>query len=428
MGRESLFRQEAIDHQNAHWSGKVLLLSGFPAWIAVVGSLLFFIVLILFIVFGSYTRRINVPGEIVTDPHSINLYAANQGIVVKQYHQPNDEIKRGEPLYQLDVSRVTNSGNVSQNAVSSIEEQIQRLSEILSKMEQDKNETLKNLNDQLGKNLASYQQSKKQLNNVKHGMDVMRQTMESYEQYLHEGLISKDQLSAQQSQFYQQQSSYQYIFTQVNQLEMEITKLRSDLVTRELNLDNQISQYQNQRSELERQKAEADATGNIFVNSPVNGRVSSIAMTSGQMVNPGDLLAQLVPTVDYKYQMVLWVPNESVPYVKVGDKVNIRYAAFPYEKFGQFPGQIISIAAAPATDGEMAMYGSAPKQQQNKGTFYKAIVGLDRTAISYRGQSLRLASGMNTNVTLFLENRQLYQWMLSPFYDMSQSLAGVVHE
>jgi membrane fusion protein len=34
------------------------------------------------------------------------------------------------------------------------------------------------------------------------------------------------------------------------------------------------------------------------------------------------------------YYLVLWVPNEAVPYISVGDRVNIRYEAFPAEKFG----------------------------------------------------------------------------------------------
>lgn len=427
MGQNNLFRKEAVAHQHEGWTGKVMLLRGFPVWMIVVGSFVFIVILLLFLTLGTYTRRINVTGEVITEPHSINLFSAHQGIVVKQFKSPGDVIHRGETLYQLDISRVTYSGNVSAHAVESVDQQIQRLTDIINKMQEDKRVTLVNLNKQLEKTLVSYEQSKKQLDNVRHGMDVMRRTMESYEQYLKEGLIAKDQLSAQQSQFYQQQSSYQYIFTQVNQLEIEITKLRSDLITRSLNLDNQIAQYENQRSELQRQYAEADATGNIFINSPVDGRVSSLAMTQGQMASVGDLLAQLVPTTNYSYQMVLWVPNESVPYLNVGDAINIRYDAFPFEKFGQFAGEIISIARVPASEREMVLYGSAPPAR-NTNTFYKVLASIHRTEFSYQDKTLKLSSGMHSNVTLFLENRKLYQWMLSPFYDISRSVGGAVHE
>lgn len=27
--------------------------------------------------------------------------------------------------------------------------------------------------------------------------------------------------------------------------------------------------------------------------------------------------------------LILWVPNDAVPYISAGDKVNIRYEAFP---------------------------------------------------------------------------------------------------
>ncbi|WP_273876769.1 HlyD family efflux transporter periplasmic adaptor subunit, partial [Serratia marcescens] len=75
-----------------------------------------------------------------------------------------------------------------------------------------------------------------------------------------------------------------------------------------------------------------------------DGRVESLSVTPGQMVNTGDSLAQLIPSNHAIYYLVLWLPNSSVPYVSRGDHINVRYDAFPYEKFGQFPGVIESIA------------------------------------------------------------------------------------
>lgn len=35
---------------------------------------------------------------------------------------------------------------------------------------------------------------------------------------------------------------------------------------------------------------------------------------------------------------------------------------------------------------------------------------------------------MQAQSTLFLEKRKIYQWMLSPFYDMKNSAGGPVNE
>ncbi len=421
MPDNQIFRKEAIDHQKAKWSGKAILTSGFPASIIAVVCCLTIMALVAFMKYGSYTQRINVPSEVITQPHTIQIFSRQQGIIFKQFIEAPHIIKKGDRIYQIDVSRITRSGNVSDSAVDAIEQQIAQIDNMMIKLEDDKQSTLINLNKQLNQYIATQKESEKQMDNTRRAMDTTRRTMENYEEYLRQGLVTKEQVSNQRAQFYQQQSSYQSISTQVSQQGMEITKLRSDITTRGINFENQLSQYKNQRSELQKQLTEADATGVLFVDSPVDGRLAAASVTTGQMVNAGDLLAQIVPTIDYAYQLVLWLPNSAVPYVAVKDNIKIRYDAFPFEQFGQFSGKIISLANVPSTAQEMSNYTNAPRDGQ---PYYKAIAQLDKDKFTYKQKSLLLSSGMKAQVTLFLEERPLYQWMLSPFYDLGKGLAG----
>lgn len=148
------------------------------------------------------------------------------------------------------------------------------------------------------------------------------------------------------------------------------------------------------------------------------------------MVSIGDSLAQLIPKIDPVYNLVLWVPNNSIPYISVGDAINIRYDAFPFEKFGQFHGDIESIAYVPASSQEMMTYNSSPAYQttEPKEAYYKIMVSLDTNTFKYQNKKLKLSNGMRAKSTLFLEKRPLYQWMFSPFYDIKKSLEGPVHE
>ncbi|POC78238.1 colicin V secretion protein CvaA, partial [Vibrio vulnificus] len=85
-----------------------------------------------------------------------------------------------------------------------------------------------------------------------------------------------------------QQSLFQNLHSQHIQESLQITNLESDIVTRAADFDNQISQYQFQRNDLQRQLAEADASGALIVNAPSDGRIESLSVTPGQMVNSGD--------------------------------------------------------------------------------------------------------------------------------------------
>jgi membrane fusion protein len=103
------------------WRGRAILLPGIPFWTVATGSLLFIAAFLLFIIEGTYTRRVNVVGEVTTWPRAVNIYSGVQGFVVNQFVHEGQMIRKGEPVYQIDVSKSTRSGVVSENQRRDIE-------------------------------------------------------------------------------------------------------------------------------------------------------------------------------------------------------------------------------------------------------------------------------------------------------------------
>ncbi|HDM8453212.1 TPA: HlyD family efflux transporter periplasmic adaptor subunit, partial [Yersinia enterocolitica] len=240
-------------------------------------------------------------------------------------------------------------------------------------------------------------------------------------------LVNKDQFTGQMAQYYQQQNDLLGISSQNEQNALQVITLQSTIQTQAADYDNQIYQLEIQKNDLARQLADADASGTLVVTSPVEGLVDSLSVTQGQMINVGDSLLQIIPGEASHYVLVLWIPSHAAPYISIGDKVNIRYDAFPAEKFGQFPGKILSISGTPASQQEMATYPAAPpKTPDIPQTWYKVIVLPENSFFSYQGRRLDAESGMKATSTLFLEKRRLYQWILSPLYDIRNSAGGPV--
>ena len=63
-----MFRQEALQHRNSVWKAKAILLPGIPLWCIVLSCFVFITFFIVFIISGSYTRRINVSAEVTLAP------------------------------------------------------------------------------------------------------------------------------------------------------------------------------------------------------------------------------------------------------------------------------------------------------------------------------------------------------------------------
>lgn len=430
MENNGLFRQEAINYQKAKWMGKALLIKGCSAWLVFFLSIIFIIVLILAVIFGTYTRRINVPGEITTQPRAINLFSTQQGFIINSHVKVGDKVKKGDPIYELDVSQTTQLGNVTQKTIESINNQIKNISEIIETLKENKQITLNALKQQIDEYNKFHQDSLLLVKNAEKGMSEMYESMQNYADYQKKGLINNEQFNNQRYLYYQQQNSYQFLQNQIIQENLSIIQLNSELVTKIADFDNKISEYQFQLNALQRQLTEVNAKGTLIISAPSDGRIESLSVTDGQMVKTDDSLAQLIPANTDSYYLVLWAPNESVPYISVNDKINIRYEAYPYQKFGQFSGNIMSISKVPASSQEMSTYSSSPLSQNNINyqAYYKVMVSLDKQQMAKFNNKIKLTNGMKADITLFLEKRPIYQWMLSPFYDIQKSITGPINE
>ena len=430
MENNGLFRQEAINYQKAKWMGKALLIKGYSAWFVFLLSIIFIIVLVLAVIFGTYTRRINVPGEITTQPRAINLFSTQQGFIINSHVKVGDKVKKGDPIYELDVSQTTQLGNVTQKTIESINNQIKNISEIIETLKENKQITLNALKQQIDEYNKFHQDSLLLVKNAEKGMSEMYESMQNYADYQKKGLINNEQFNNQRYLYYQQQNSYQFLQNQIIQENLSIIQLNSELVTKIADFDNKISEYQFQLNALQRQLTEVNAKGTLIISAPSDGRIESLSVTDGQMVKTDDSLAQLIPANTDSYYLVLWAPNESVPYISVNDKINIRYEAYPYQKFGQFSGKIMSISKVPASSQEMSTYSSSPLSQNNVNyqAYYKVMVSLDKQQMAKFNNKIKLTNGMKADITLFLEKRPIYQWMLSPFYDIQKSITGPVNE
>jgi len=429
MKENELFRKEALYHQRHHWLGKALLLKGIPLWVVVACTITFITIIFVALIKGDYTRRVNVRGEIFSQQQTVTILAPQQGMIAKSYVSIGDKVNKGVPIYALDVSRDTQSGNLSENSKISINQQISLTNNIIKKLKENKKINIDKLTQQLIEYKKSYNNTQQLVGNSLHGLKDMKESMKNYDEYLKRGLISKEQSYNQRYLFYQQQSSWQSMNSQLIQENLQIINLESEITSTSTDFDNRISEYELKLSEFRRILAEVDANDQLIITSPVTGKIENLAFTEGQMFSLGDSLVQILPGEKQHYQLMLWLPNHSVPFVRPGDKVNIRYDAYPYEKFGQFSGEIISLSRVPATDSEMMSYkGSSPVTgQQSKEAYYKTIVALRDQVLNFEDRHLPIGNGMSAEVTLFLEKRPLYQWILSPYYDIKRSLGGPIH-
>ncbi|MCS4496738.1 UNVERIFIED_ORG: membrane fusion protein [Pantoea agglomerans] len=423
-----MFRQEALENRKRKWTGRAMLLKGAPVWLSLTVTLFFIIAFFSLIICGSFTRRINVSGEVTTFPRPVNVYSPASGYVAKQYVNAGDLVKKGDSIYLVDTTRFSLDGTVDTQKKIEIKSQINRINDIVNHMHEKKMIVLQELSNQKKQYENALIYSSSLLKDAQEGMKIFKKNMTSYELYQHKGLINKEQLNNQVAMYYQQQSNVLSLSSQNKQNMIEVGEIESKMHIQSVEVDNEIYQMELKRIELQKELIGAEADNSTLIKSASDGVIDSMNITRGQMVHSGDSLLQIIPSDAKTFYVVIWVPNSAIPYITLGMNVNIRYEAFPAQKFGQFAGKIITLSKTPATQQEILSYHSGPDRSQLENLpYYKVIIEPLNQKIFFEKKMLPLQNGMKAVITLFLEKRKIYQWMATPFYDMKNSISEQVN-
>jgi len=111
------------------------------------------------------------------------------------------------------------------------------------------------------------------------------------------------------------------------------------------------------------------------------------------------VLASLLPA-QARLQAQLLAPSSAIGFVREQQPVLLRYAAFPYQKFGHQRGEVVQVSRAPLPS---ATPGAAP--------MYRITVALERQSIAAYGLEQPLVPGMQIEADVLLERRRLIEWI-----------------
>lgn len=140
--------------------------------------------------------------------------------------------------------------------------------------------------------------------------------------------------------------------------------------------------------------------------------------TIGTVVQPGTVLLTLVPK-DEVLRAEVWVSNDDIGFVRQGQAVKLKLAAFPFQKYGMVAGTVEHVSADAADgnagNGNLPNNGSAPADKAAKAPpLYKALVVLKAMHLEMDGERFNLGAGMQASAEILLGTRSVMEYLLSP--------------
>lgn len=171
---------------------------------------------------------------------------------------------------------------------------------------------------------------------------------------------------------------------------------------------------------LLRQERVKEDTGSVtLIKSPVKGTVTSRLVEPGQSVQAGQVLLSVLPEAS-PLQAQLYVPSRAAGFIKPGDRVMLRYRAFPYQKFGHHEGRVQRISRSASSREELGAVGISQETEP----MYRVIVSLPTQQVIAYGHPESLRPGMLLDADVMGDERRLYEWLLEPLYAVRGHVAN----
>jgi membrane fusion protein len=402
-----LFRDEVIQARRRQWLGEVVL--GQPPSLRLLAgcALVAAMLVASLLAFGEYTQRTRVAGQLVPSQGLGMLTAPVAGILAQVPVEEGQRVLAGDTLAVMEMPRgIRGEADAGQAAQASI---AQRRQAAFDGFESQRRRLARD------EQAISGQQdfSAREIERLLAELDTRVQQQALAEQLLarHRRLragqyITELQLQQQAAQALEARAAVQSLERQVQVARRQLAQLAQVEAAIPEQLVQLAAAHSRELAGLDQESADARARTEQVLRAPVTGLVGTLLVHAGQPVNAGQPLLTLLPAGS-GLEAHLAVPSRAIGFLRPGHRVQLRYAAYPYQKFGHQGGRVLRISSS-----ALAPAGADGEPQ------YRVVIGLDSQSVRAYGREEPLRPGAVLEADLLGQRRRLWEWVLEPLYTL----------
>jgi membrane fusion protein len=417
---QPLFRPEVMVEHQSQWLGTVLLEPRITHWMFATLALLATAAVLGLLFFTSYTRKARINGWLVPQQGLVRVFAPQAGVLTRIHVKEGQEVSKGAPLLAISTEMRSEAfGGTRQEIVHRLTRRRNSMAEERAVQERLFSQQAADLMQRI----AALQDEQKFLTKEIDLQRTQLQLNEQIEQRMrtlrNRDIVTEPRREEAERERIQQAAKLQGL--ERTQAALQMTAALRELPLKRL---TQLAEIDRNVAALEQELAEAEARREIVIVAPHDGIVTGLQVELGGGAQPSVPLLSIVPA-QATLQAQLFSPSRGIGFLREGQRVLVRYEAFPYQKFGFHEGTIVSVSRSAVSPAEMtqqlagltALYGTNEP-------IYRITVNLHQQTVTAYGQPMPLQAGMQLEADVLLERRRLVEWMLEPLFSISGKWTG----
>lgn len=418
-----LFRPEVLQARQSQWLGSIRV-SRYPSFRLIAGASLGLVAAVIALAcWGEFTRKISVHGVLLPVGGLINVSAFQAGVISELFVHEGEDVRAGQPLLRLKSERMTDAGDAAAL-------QAQGFSVRRASLQTERRLTDQNLQQRLeaiAQRLQSLQieerQAQAELDTHRLRIQLAQKSVERQSELAKSGFVAIAQVQQKQEELLDLQLRERNAERNLQSLQRDLQATRDDKAAAETLAKATLAQLDRSIATLDQDEAENAARQGLTITAPHAGRVSVTTLNTGQSVQVAQTLMTLIPkgandsgTRAAELQAQLYAPSRMVGFVKIDQAVWMRYAAFPYQKFGMAKGRVVAVSKSPIAAEDLppgqgsALLAAARANEP----LYRITVRLDSQALNTYGTATPLTAGTSLDADIVQETRKIWEWAFEP--------------
>jgi len=416
----TLFRTEALEHQNETALGEIIIPTSCRTSLSALLTFCLLILIFIFLSNGLYTRKAHLSGIVMPSSGLIKITPQYSGYVTEMKISEGQHVNIGSPLYYISGEHYNGQGGGTLAALRlSLITQYQMLESQQRLETRDNSQQQQGLQQRLSSLQPQIQSAQQRLKEAEHQAKLSVTVMKRYRDLVPRHYVSD-------IEYQQRQMAVSAENENVEEQRMVLLQLRTAEEAAEDELQHLITLGESRKQELDRQlqgikqqQVELTSQENFMLTAPVSGTVAAVLVKEGQPVRVAEPVMTLVPD-DAHLQVELYATSQNAGFIQPGQRVALRFSAFPYQKFGVQYGIIQEISHTTLTPTDLLSV-SPVTWKENEGR-YRVIVRPEQTFIRAYGRQEPLRPGMTLEGDVSLDTRYLWEWLTEPLWSVKGKL------